>query len=64
MGAAMGGYKSCIQLLLERGADPTAINEFGETAYDLAIAKGFPDCAELIHDWIGQSYKTGIKKSS
>ena len=40
MGAAMGGHASTVALLLAAGADAAAKNDFGETAFDLATAKG------------------------
>ncbi len=36
-----------VQLLLSRGADRTALDEDGKTAFDLAVAAGHPELAEL-----------------
>ena len=48
MGAAMGGHASTVTLLLIAGANATIKNDFGETAADLAKAKGHADCEALL----------------
>jgi ankyrin repeat protein len=48
MGAAMGGHASTVTLLLAAGAKASVKNDFGETAADLATAKGHADCEALL----------------
>lgn len=48
MGAAMKGDLEMTRLLLQAGANRQLINDYGETAHDLAVAKGFPHVAQLI----------------
>ena len=38
----------CVQALLAAGVDPKAVNKFGETAQDLARAKGFTRVSALL----------------
>ena len=46
--AALGGYTSLVELLLERGVPINARNSFGETAFYYASQKGHDGIAELL----------------
>ena len=48
MGASMSGHESTVALLLAAGADPSVTNDFGESAGDLASAKGHGGCAKQL----------------
>ena len=50
-GACMNGHGLTARILLDAGADRTLKNAFGETAADLAEAKGHDDC---LH-WLNQA---------
>jgi hypothetical protein len=47
--AAEGGQTASVELLLERGADRHARNAIGQTAADLAEAKGLGEIAKTIN---------------
>ncbi len=46
--ASYFGRKSIIKILLKNNADPTVINDNGETAYALAIIQGHQESADLL----------------
>lgn len=46
--ACRGGYIRCVQLFLEREADPTAITVIGETGLHLAVGSDYSDIAQLL----------------
>ena len=48
MGAAMNGHAVVVRRLLAHGASSKTVNEFGETALDLAKARGHAECAEAL----------------
>lgn len=48
MYAAEKGVKEAVQYLLDYGADKTAVNRKGKTAYDLAVKAGHDDIAQLL----------------
>ena len=50
--AAAGGHDALVQLLLERGADPAALDDCSETPSVLAKAYGFHGTATLIKNWV------------
>lgn len=46
--AAAAGHRELVALLVSAGADPSATNENGETASDLALAKEFYEIVQLL----------------
>lgn len=46
--AAFIGKKEICKLLLDNGANVNAVNDMGETAYDLAWKNGRKDCCQLL----------------
>jgi ankyrin repeat protein len=48
--AVMAGSDSAVQLFLEQGADPTAVNDDQKTPLDLAIIQELPGLANLLRD--------------
>jgi len=48
MGAAMNGHLSTVKLLLRSGANPVLSNDEGETARDLAKAKGHDEIVQIL----------------
>jgi len=46
--AASFGHTECVKVLLEHGADITPKNINGQTALDLARAKGYTEIVKLI----------------
>lgn len=50
MGAAMNGHDVLVACLLKHRADPAAVNDFGETALDLAEQLGGEGCAQLLRE--------------
>ena len=50
MGAAMNGHASTVRLLLTHGAPVAPINEFGETALQLAESRGHVACVEALRE--------------
>ncbi len=52
MEAAAGGHKQVVQLLLDKGADPSIQNAYGlRTARDMAAAAHHDDVVELLDMW-------------
>jgi ankyrin repeat protein len=49
--AAMWGQFDVVQYLLQRGADVSIVNEFGETAYSLAKQNGHHSVAVLLRSF-------------
>ena len=46
--AAMNGYQNAVAWLLEQGADPSAVDEFGNTPLDLASKGGWMASVNLL----------------
>jgi len=46
--AASGGCIKLLKYLIASGADATTLDQDGNTAYDIAVSKGFSDAAELL----------------
>jgi ankyrin repeat protein len=42
------GHLEIVKLLLERGADVHAVNDEGETPYQVALQQGYREVAELL----------------
>ena len=59
MGAARSGHASIVELLCTAGAMPVARNEFGETAKDVAAAKG---CSAIVDAL--QAHEAAASRSS
>lgn len=51
--AAANGQLAAARILLENGARPNATDRDGQTPEALAKARGFTQCATLLHDWSG-----------
>jgi ankyrin repeat protein len=48
--ACAGGHYEAVQTLLRCGVNTLGKNNIGQTAEDLAVKQGFPDCAKVIAD--------------
>ena len=48
MNASHFGHTEVVRVLLQAGADPTLLDEDGDTAMDDARSRGHPDCVELL----------------
>eukprot|EP01045_Picozoa_sp_COSAG04_P014692 COSAG04_NODE_1113_length_8218_cov_2.688262_4_plen_294_part_00 len=52
MAGARDGYTAIVQMLLESGADPFQVDEFGRTPDSVAQEKGFEETAKCVTDWV------------
>ena len=46
--AALNGHADCASYLIANGADVMAVNAFGKTPFDEAMARDHKDCCELL----------------
>ncbi|KAG6452028.1 hypothetical protein O3G_MSEX007431 [Manduca sexta] len=61
MAAAARGLSDMLQHLLQLGADPSAKDKDGKTAYDYAVEKQHTDCAKLLSTF---NYTEDLKENS
>ncbi|GAW10788.1 hypothetical protein ANO14919_001230 [Xylariales sp. No.14919] len=59
--AALGGYKECVQFLVENGAEVNRTSNRGRTALHLAAAGCFLNCAKFLLDCPGVFINNGDK---
>ena len=59
--AAANGHLAAARILLENGARPNATDRDGQTPEALAKARGFTQCATLLHDWSG-THTQGVRE--
>ena len=52
MAGARDGYTAIVQMLLESGADPFQVDEFGRTPDSVAQETGFEETAKCVTDWV------------
>jgi len=48
MYATLRGDAKMIELLLRNGADVSLVSKSGDTAIELALSGGFPECANIL----------------
>jgi ankyrin repeat protein len=61
--ACRQGHVECVELLLERGADPLAKDLAGTSCVDIARQRGFEDVVRLLEDRLGISNSASADQS-